>query len=88
MRSKRRNTNIKILQSQIQNLALKEEENALEEAKDSIPVVGSKALQSIYNDRLAKGSGLIINEVPVVVKVKKKGVPRDELINTKRLLTM
>jgi hypothetical protein len=35
------------------------------------------------------GSGITPKELPVVEKIpKKKGIKRDELINTKRLLTM
>ena len=74
MRSKRRNTNIKILQSQIQNFAIKEEKN-----DDTIAQRDQKSE--------IKGSG-VSKELPVVEKIKKKGIKKDELINTKRLLTI
>jgi hypothetical protein len=68
MRSKRRNINIKILQNQIQNIALDNE----------LPI----------KDK-SEGSGITPKELPVIEKIpKKKGIKRDELINTKRLLTM
>lgn len=76
MRRKRGNTNIKILQSQIQNFAISEEK------KDE---------ESKYAPKSEiKGSGASIAavELPVVEKIKKKGIKKDELINTKRLLTM
>jgi len=71
MRSKRRNTNIKILQSQLQNIALDGANEFLIKDKDT-------------------GSGIIQapRELPVIEKIKKKGVPKNELISTKRLLTM
>jgi hypothetical protein len=36
------------------------------------------------------GSGIIQapRELPVIEKIKKKGIPKNELISTKRLLTM
>ena len=77
MRRKRGNTNLKILQNQIQNIAL----NKAEETKQEIP----KQLSNI------KGSGVQIPnivDIPIVDKIKKKGIKKDELINTKRLLTM
>lgn len=74
MRRKRGNTNIKILQSQIQNFAISEEK------KDE---------ESKYAQKSEiKGSGTPLVELPVVEKIKKKGIKKDELINTKRLLTM
>jgi predicted transcriptional regulator len=80
MRRKRGNTNIKILQSQIQNIALNEAEDAKKQEipKSRLPVE-------------IKGSGAPISnivDVPIVDKIKKKGIKKDELINTKRLLTM
>jgi len=77
MRSKRRNTNIKILQSQIQNFALSEAEEKNDDTK--LNTRGQKSE--------IKGSGAG-RELPVVEKIKKKGIPKDALINTKRLLTM
>lgn len=74
MRRKRGNTNIRILQSQLQNLAVKEKE----------------ANQS--QKAVLEGSGVPITpfiELPITVKLPKKtGVPKNELINTRRLLTM
>lgn len=67
MARKKRNTNILILQNEIQNLVIKEEKEK-DEPKE-----------------LMKGSGV---DLPVIQKLKKKGIPKDELINTKRLLTM
>ncbi len=79
MRSKRRNTNIRILQSQIQNLAIQEKKD--DEPK-TLPIVFPIKDKSI-------GSGIIPKDLPVVEKIpKKKGIKKDELINTKRLLTM
>lgn len=83
MRRKRGNSNIKILQSQIQNLALS---NAEEDKK--VPI--SKDCR--INEQI-KGAGVPPSTplpllVPVVDKIKKKGIKKDELINTKRLLTM
>jgi hypothetical protein len=77
MRRKRGNTNIKILQSQIQNFAIKEEKN-----DESIAQRGQK------NEIKGSGVSNAIVELPVVEKIKKKGIKKDELINTKRLLTM
>lgn len=71
MRSKRRNTNIKILQSQLQNFTLREE---------------TKPIQKPVNEETPKA--IVVEELPVVDKLKKrKGIPKDELINTRRLLT-
>ena len=87
MRRKRGNTNIKILQSQIQNIALNEAEDAKLNTRG-----GEK--QEIPKSRSPieiKGSGAPIPnivDVPIVDKIKKKGIKKDELINTKRLLTM
>jgi len=77
MRRKRGNTNIKILQSQIQNFALSEAEEKNDDTK--LNTRGQKSE--------IKGSGAG-RELPVVEKIKKKGIPKDALINTKRLLTM
>lgn len=75
MRSKRRNTNIKILQSQIQNLVVDSKE-PLNEVKLPIAI---KRVEPV-------GTGV---ELPIVEKLpKKRGIKKDELINTKRLLTM
>lgn len=66
MRGKKRNTNLKILQSQLQHLAV-----ADEKSKPPVEV---------------KGTGV---ELPIIEKLpKKRGIKKDELINTKRLLTM
>ncbi len=70
MRSKKRNINIKILQNQIQNIALNEKDNEL-------PIKDKET-----------GSGVIPKELPVIEKIKRKGIPKNELISTKRLLTM
>lgn len=75
MRRKRGNSNIKILQSQIQNLALSNAEEDLSEAKE----------ETKRGETAMRGSGAM---VPIVDKIKKKGIPKDALINTKRLLTM
>lgn len=64
MRGKRRNTNLKILQSQLQHLAVADEKPPVE----------------------VKGTGV---ELPIIeILPKKRGIKKDELINTKRLLTM
>lgn len=64
MRSKRRNTNLKILQSQLQHLTNADEKPPVE----------------------VKGTGV---ELPIIEKLpKKRGIKKDELISTKRLLTM
>jgi len=73
MRNKRRFNNIKILQDKIQSLAIKNEDK---------------------NDTSTEPTGYgskneVMKEVLLMVKpVKKKGIKKDELINTKRLLTM
>lgn len=77
MRRRRGNTNIKILQSQIQNLALKEEEKPVELPKEQMTGLGLLLPALAQNDT-----------VELITRVKKKGVPKNELINTKRLLTM
>lgn len=88
MRRKRGNTNIKILQSQIQNIAINEAEDA------KLNTRGGETKQEISKPRSLveiKGSGAPIPnivDVPIVDKIKKKGIKKDELINTKRLLTM
>jgi len=70
MRSKRRNLNIKILQNQIQNIALNEKDN-------EFPIKDKDT-----------GSGITPKELPVIEKIKKtKGIKKNELISTKRLLT-
>lgn len=85
MRRKRGNTNIKILQSQIQNFAIKEEKD--NDAK--LNAYGREIIQREPAKRgEIKGFGAPIVELPVVEKIKKKGIKKDELINTKRLLTM
>ena len=64
MRGKRRNTNLKILQSQLQHLAVADEKPPVE----------------------VKGTCV---ELPIIEKLpKKRGIEKDELISTKRLLTM
>jgi hypothetical protein len=78
MRNKRRNTNIKILQSQLQDLAVTTPQS------DPVPVsLSNNKILSIESE--IKGTG---SEVPTIKKIKKKGIPKDELINTRRLLTM
>lgn len=72
MRSKRRNTNLKILQSQLQNIVVSEQPEPSKE-----PMKGSGATVHSTPD-----------ELPIQTKLpKKRGIPKDELINTKRLLT-
>jgi len=77
MRRKRGNTNIKILQSQIQNFAIQEDKK-----DEDIAQRGQKS------EIRGSGTSNIVVELPVVEKIKKKGIKKDELINTKRLLTM
>lgn len=72
MRSKRRSTNLRILQSELQKVAISEEPELSKE-----PMKGSGATIRSTPD-----------ELPIQTKLKKKGIPKDELINTKRLLTM
>lgn len=79
MKSKRRNTNLKILQSQLQNLAVGEEVNE------------KKPLEVATSIKLTHMSGASISntELPIIEKLpKKRGIKKDELINTRRLLTM
>lgn len=76
MKSKKRNTNILILQNQIKRLSVKEIDD--DEKIDMIKQPKTR--------HKITGSGVDI--IPVIEKVKKKGIPKDELINTKRLLTM
>ena len=70
MRSRKRNTNIKILQSQLQNFTISEE-------KDNELPIKDKSIGIVQTPK----------DLPVVEKIKKKGIKKDELINTKRLLT-
>lgn len=70
MGRKNRNTNIKILQRQIQELAIKNEDKKEEEKGGKIP------------------NSIQLNVVQLETKPKKRGLKKDELINTKRLLTM
>lgn len=71
MKGRKRNSNIKILQRQIQDLAIDKDIKIKSDVED------------------IKGSGIEPNIVKLVEKVKKKkGIPKDSLINTKRLLTM
>ena len=88
MRSRKRNTNIKILQSQLQNFTINEEkDNELSGRSDLL--AKSATLPTVFpiKDK-SIGSGIIPKELPVVEKIKKKkGIKKDELINTKRLLT-
>lgn len=68
MRSKRRNTNLKILQSQLQHLTTTDEK--------------------VKIDEKTSGNGTSV-ELPIIEKLpKKRGIKKDELISTKRLLTM
>ena len=79
MRSKRRNTNIRILQSQIQNIALEEGKK-----EDNF----TPTISFPIKDK-SIGSGIIPKVLPIIEKIpKKKGISKNELINTKRLLTM
>lgn len=72
MRNKR-NNNIKILQRKIKGLAVNDDKTPKDE--EPLSGYGSK------ND--------VMKEVLLVVKpVKKKGIKKDELISTRRLLTM
>lgn len=71
MRSRKRNTNIKILQSQLQNFTISEE-------KDNELPIKDKSIGIVQTPK----------ELPVVEKIKKKkGIEKNELINTRRLLT-
>lgn len=73
MRNRRGNTNIRILQTRLEDLTT-----------DDKPKVDEVKPKSIITS--IKGAGL---EVPLIVDLpKKKGIKKDELINTKRLLTM
>lgn len=72
MRFKKRNTNLQILQASLRNLALNEQPEVKEQIKEEKP---NKELE---------GSGVL----ELKVKPKKKGMKKNELINTKRLLTM
>lgn len=72
MRRKRGNTNIKILQSQLQNLVPLSTVDKVVDLKDI------KKIEPV-------GTGI---ELPIIKKIKKKGIPKNELINTKRLLTI
>ena len=68
MISKRRNTNLKILQSQLQHLTTTDEK--------------------VKIDEKTSGNGTSV-ELPIIEKLpKKRGIKKDELISTKRLLTM
>ena len=68
MRGKRRNTNLKILQSQLQHL--------------------TNADEKVKIDEKTSGNGTSV-ELPIIEKLpKKRGIKKDELISTKRLLTM
>ena len=68
MRGKRRNTNLKILQSQLQHL--------------------TNADEKVKIDEKTSGKGISV-ELPIIEKLpKKRGIKKDELISTKRLLTM
>ena len=86
MRRKRGNTNIKILQSQIQNFAISEDAKLNTRGGDK----KDEAIAQRGQKSEIKGSGasIAVVELPVVEKIKKKGIKKDELINTKRLLTM
>lgn len=78
MSSRRKNLNIKILQNQIQNLAV---QGAPANVPTNVPMNVPKSIKGGYLQAIS-------TPVPVTSKIKKKGVPKDELINTKRLLTM
>jgi len=74
MRRKRGNTNIKILQSQLQDLVV---ENKLPN-DTKLPIPSKPTVIS---------GGAV--ELPIIEKIpKKRGIKKDELINTRRLLTM
>jgi len=78
MRRRRGNTNIKILQSQLQNLEVKESEDS------KLPLNIDKL--SNTSKPLVISGGKV--ELPIVEKIpKKRGIAKDELINTRRLLT-
>jgi hypothetical protein len=73
MRHRRGNTNIRILQTRLEDLTT--------EDKPKVDEIKPKSDTTPF-----KGKGL---EVPLIVDLpKKKGIKKDELINTKRLLTM
>ena len=75
MRRKRGNTNIKILQSQLQDLVV-DHKLPLNDTKLPIP----------SKPTVISGGAV---ELPIIEKIpKKRGIKKDELINTRRLLTM
>jgi hypothetical protein len=75
MRNKRRHNNIKVLQEKLQDLAINKD--SLNEDKNSKEMSGYGSKEDV------------MKEVLLIVKpVKKKGIKKDELINTRRLLTM
>lgn len=73
MRSKRRNTNIKLLEMTMRNVGLSE---------DKIVQDGA------HNGSVDKVDSSAVKEVKPVEKLKGKGVKKDALINTKKLLTI
>lgn len=73
MRRRRGNTNIRILQTRLEDLTTEDK-----------PKVDETPLKATITP--LKGAGV---EVPLISELpKKKGIKKDELINTKRLLTM
>lgn len=81
MGRKNRNSNIKILQRQIQDLVIKNES-----IKDEEKGGGTIATPLARHSKVPKTIELKIVELDT--KPKKKGIPKDALINTRRLLTM
>ena len=92
MGRKNRNTNIKILQRQIQELA--SNGVALAGASNGVALaVAIKNKEKNENKKKEEMGGKIpnsiqLNVVQLETKPKKRGLKKDELINTKRLLTM
>jgi hypothetical protein len=86
MRNKRRHNNIKVLQEKLQDLAINKD--SLNEDKNSKEMSGLQ--RSLGHSTVGYGSKEdVMKEVLLIVKpVKKKGIKKDELINTRRLLTM
>ena len=82
MRRKRGNTNIKILQSQLQDLVV---ENKLPINENKLPINDTKL--PIPSKPIVISGGAV--ELPIIEKIpKKRGIKKDELINTRRLLTI
>lgn len=79
MKNRRRNTNLKLLELAMKDVALEEK-----------PAFRLSVAQDKHNLKLSTPvSETIVNEVKPIVKIPKgKGVKKDALINTKKLLTI